>query len=415
MRLISFDIGIRNMAYCIFDTADAADTPTAPAPTISEWTVLNVGEVPTTETPTNTHKCSCMTKPKSTKSAPQSCIHPAKYTDPTNTKYYCMTHAKTSGFLLPKKAHEPAALKKRKAQDLYAFLQPFVAAATTPSTLATTTPPPHPQPFTKKQDALDFAKTYFATHSLNTLDQPTSQNVKEIDLLTIGRNIKTLFDQSPQMAHVTHVIIENQISPLANRMKTIQGMVAQYFIMKNPAIQIEFISSANKLKGLTTTAQIPPKKNRSEPAQAQAHPKTQSKITCRTTPQNTLVPTPPEVTQVISGTPAEPALGPTLGTPPGVPISEQVAVPAPAPFKMDKDKYKQHKSDAIAICRQFLIQNPCMTSGGVGTGAGGVGTGTDAMTSKKRDDLADCFLQGIWYLKSKNIITYAENLKINSI
>jgi len=410
MRLISFDIGIRNMAYCIFDT-----DPTTAHPTISEWTVLNVGEVPTTDTPATTHKCSCMTKPKSAKTAAQSCTHPAKYADPTNTKYYCMTHAKTSGFLLPKKAHEPAALKKRKAQDLYAFLQPFVSTATpdTPAT-PTTPPPPHPHPFTKKQDALDFAKNYFETHSLKPLDQPTSQNVKEIDLLTIGRNIKTLFDQSPQMAQVTHVIIENQISPLANRMKTIQGMVAQYFIMKNPAIQIEFISSANKLKGLTATAQIPPKKNRSEPAQAQAHPQTQPEITCRTSPQNTLTPTPTNVLQVISGTPAEPALGPTLGALPGGPISEQVAVPdpAPAPFKMDKDKYKQHKSDAIAICRQFLIQNPCMTSGGGGVG---VGAGADPMTSRKRDDLADCFLQGIWYLKSKNIITYAENLKINSI
>jgi hypothetical protein len=317
-----------------------------------------------------------------------------------------MTHAKTSGFLLPKKAHEQSSLKKRKAQDLYAFLQPFVAAAATPST----TPTP-PQTFSKKQDALDFAKNYFETHSLKLVDQPTSQNVKEIDLLTIGRNIKTLFDQSPQMARATHVIIENQISPLANRMKTIQGMVAQYFIMKNPAIQIEFISSSNKLKGLTA-AQIPPKKNRSEPAQAQAHQHPQSKITCMTSPQNSLTPTPPNVTQVISGTPAEPALGPTSVIPVD-PISER----PPSKMEMDKQKYKQHKSDAIAICRQFLLQNPCMTSGdgGVGGLGGVVGMGVDPMASRKRDDLADCFLQGIWYLKSKNIITYAENLKINSI
>jgi hypothetical protein len=372
MRLISFDIGIRNMAYCIFDT----DTSAPSTPAISEWTVINVGEV-STGAPTNTHKCSCMTKPKSVKSPTSTqCTHPAKYTDPANTKYYCMTHAKTSGFLLPKKAHEPAALKKRKAQDLYAFLQPFVVAS------APSTTPTPPQTFTKKQDALDFAKTYFETHSLKLVDQPTSQNVKDIDLLTIGRNIKTLFDQSPQMARATHVIIENQISPLANRMKTIQGMVAQYFIMKTPAIQIEFISSSNKLKGLTAaathaTTAVLPKKNRSDLVETQS---------------NTPTPTPPNAPQVNSAMPAEPALGPT---------QEHL------PTKMDKQKYKQHKTDAIAICRQFLIQNPCMTSG-----AGG---GVDLMASRKRDDLADCFLQGIWYLKSRNIITYAENLKINSI
>ena len=44
------------------------------------------------------------------------------------------------------------------------------------------------------------------------------------------------------------VIIENQISPIANRMKTIQGMVSQYFIMRNNCRHIEFISSMNKLK-----------------------------------------------------------------------------------------------------------------------------------------------------------------------
>jgi hypothetical protein len=44
------------------------------------------------------------------------------------------------------------------------------------------------------------------------------------------------------------VIVENQIGPLANKMKTIQGMLSQYFIMKNNHIKIDFISSSNKLK-----------------------------------------------------------------------------------------------------------------------------------------------------------------------
>ena len=45
------------------------------------------------------------------------------------------------------------------------------------------------------------------------------------------------------------VLIENQISPIANRMKTVQGMIAQFFIMKNlTANNIEFVSATNKLK-----------------------------------------------------------------------------------------------------------------------------------------------------------------------
>ena len=46
------------------------------------------------------------------------------------------------------------------------------------------------------------------------------------------------------------VLIENQISPIANKMKTIQGMLAQYFIMNNVNI-IDFVSSSNKLKDFT--------------------------------------------------------------------------------------------------------------------------------------------------------------------
>jgi hypothetical protein len=33
----------------------------------------------------------------------------------------------------------------------------------------------------------------------------------------------------------------------------------------------------------------------------------------------------------------------------------------------------------------------------------------------KKDDLSDCFLQGIWYLRNQNIITYADDLKINIV
>jgi hypothetical protein len=57
--------------------------------------------------------------------------------------------------------------------------------------------------------------------------------------------------------NVDVVVIENQIGPLANRMKMLQGMVMQYWIMKNA--QVVCVSSVNKLKlfysGPTTYAQ----------------------------------------------------------------------------------------------------------------------------------------------------------------
>lgn len=53
------------------------------------------------------------------------------------------------------------------------------------------------------------------------------------------------------------VLIENQIGPLANRMKALQGMVIQYWLMKT--VNVECISACNKLKlfhtGKTTYAE----------------------------------------------------------------------------------------------------------------------------------------------------------------
>ena len=37
--------------------------------------------------------------------------------------------------------------------------------------------------------------------------------------------MKRIFDTLKNLDTLTHIIIENQISPIANRMKTIQGLV----------------------------------------------------------------------------------------------------------------------------------------------------------------------------------------------
>ena len=68
-------------------------------------------------------------------------------------------------------------------------------------------------------------------------------NATKVDLVTIGRNIQHKFDEilSDHLSSIDIIIIENQIGPIANKMKTIQGMISQYFIMKNDNIQIEFI------------------------------------------------------------------------------------------------------------------------------------------------------------------------------
>ena len=75
------------------------------------------------------------------------------------------------------------------------------------------------------------------------------EKASAIDIISLGRNIKYKLDELLQEEEmkINYVVIENQISTLASRMKTIQGMIIQYFILKNIE-NIDVISSQNKLK-----------------------------------------------------------------------------------------------------------------------------------------------------------------------
>ena len=74
-----------------------------------------------------------------------------------------------------------------------------------------------------------------------------TKSASKIDLIELGRNMKANFDILFKDKHIDIVIIENQISRIAMRMKSLQGMIAQYFIDIN-CPDIKFVSSKNKLK-----------------------------------------------------------------------------------------------------------------------------------------------------------------------
>ena len=59
--------------------------------------------------------------------------------------------------------------------------------------------------------------------------------------------MKKKFNKIFENIQVDGVIIENQIGPLAMRMKTLQGMIMQHFIEKNIPL-VEEVSASNKLK-----------------------------------------------------------------------------------------------------------------------------------------------------------------------
>ena len=320
MKLISFDVGIKNMAYCIFDISGQLS--------ISGWNILNLlEEEPITET------CTQIIPGKTKKVPPKPCTKLAKYKK--NGQCYCEKHAKSSTFIVPNKKNSMISLKKLKVDDLIKLghsLFLFMDAENTPKL---------------KKDILEKVGDFYARNSFEPIVKKKAKNATEIDLITIGKNMKDLLNAAENIDDITHVIIENQISPIANRMKTIQGMLAQYFIMKNSDINIDFISSANKLNQFSKGA----------------------KVTTTTTLTNTLVVNP---------------------------------------------DYKQHKKDGLYYCSQILENNQCfnvwkdylLSDKRKGS------HGESLVPLKKADDLADCFLQGIWYLKNRNIITYADDLKI---
>ena len=264
-------------------------------------------------------------EPKALKAEPeaQQEVEPEPKAEPKpNEILYCLIHAKSSGKLIPTKELSSAALKKLKVDELGELCIKHGIQVLTND---------------KKADILAKVVAHFAARTLTPLIATKSKNANQIHLVEIGKRIKTQFDHVFSKYYLTHVILENQISPIAGRMNTIQGMVSQYFIMRDRTDQlaIDFISSAGKLKGF------------------------------------------------VPDTLAKPNEGLTKGS---------------------ENTYKTHKRDGIAFCNQFMSANP------------GLATFRHIIdASTKKDDLADSFLQGIYFMRRENIINYSENLKINIV
>lgn len=89
---------------------------------------------------------------------------------------------------------------------------------------------------------------YCGIHKKKGVELIKKKKAEKENLVSLGKNMKDIFDKLLiDVSGIEIVLIENQISPIANRMKTLQGMIMQYFIMHD-LDKIEMISSQNKLK-----------------------------------------------------------------------------------------------------------------------------------------------------------------------
>jgi hypothetical protein len=145
-----------------------------------------------------------------------------------------LKHAKKEVFLIPKPEQKPSFINKQKIQKLQEIVSYYGIKYENENKL-------------KKTDLSNLINEHIEKISFQSIE---TTNASDVNLFDIGKNIKHHFGNlfSNEVC-IDYVIIENQISPIATRMKTIQGMLVQYFVMSGLKINdIEFISAANKLK-----------------------------------------------------------------------------------------------------------------------------------------------------------------------
>tara|TARA_Y100000816_G_C26098264_1_gene581549 strand:+ start:187 stop:990 length:804 start_codon:yes stop_codon:yes gene_type:complete len=266
MDVLSIDVGIKNLACCSLHVENKNYK-------IDSWDIIDLCE-------TTNEKCLCLNKNN------HICNNKAIYHK--NNIYYCRKHAESSEYIIPSKDLTPSKLKKKKIDDLKELCEKLNVTIISPAL---------------KKNLLLSIQNYIDEKCLEKIENINANN---IDLITIGRKINELLSKKYKKVFDI-VLIENQISPIANRMKTIQGMISQYFIMSD-AKEIEFVSSINKLKD----------------------------------------------------------------------------------FDIGKSSsYSERKKKGISITKGLLKEDISKKI---------------FDESKKKDDLADCFLQGLWYLKNKKLI-----------
>ena len=279
MKILSIDVGIKNLALCIIENNNTGFH-------VKFWDIINLSEE-------RTYYCNCMTQNKKNAKV---CSKLAQYYKDDN--FFCKTHANSSNYKLPTSTINK--YKSLKLEDLKTLCEEYEIQIDK----------------LNKNEIIKSIENYIENFVLNPI---TKLKCNTVNLIDIGKAIRDNLNKLDVfiLTDLDYILIENQISPIANRMNCIQGMISQYFIMKDMN-NILYVSSANKLK----------------------------------------------------------------------------------PFiKNKKTTYNERKKLGVEITRNFLIKNNIDN------------INKDKVLNlfnkhKKRDDLADCFLQGIWFLSQ-----YNENIK----
>jgi hypothetical protein len=219
MSLLSIDVGIKNLALCLLsETKD-----------IILWEVLNISK-----TGEDNYSSKSKTQKKEKEKCSQ-CKNNAKYRK--KDMLYCLKHAKECDLHIPSGDVLPSKIEKMKLTQLKEIVENYSIDT---SSIENTKK--------LKADYISIIKSNILEKIEETQKESnTSQKVSEISLVEISRIMTLKLNRLLEnYQNIEKIIIENQISPIANRMSSIQGMLTQYFIMKNPNQQIQYISAKNQ-------------------------------------------------------------------------------------------------------------------------------------------------------------------------
>ena len=228
MKVLSIDIGIKNLAYVILEVTNANANANLDKNSIVNGSIVN-GSIVNGSQDFKIIKwdvinlCNKFISCSANTCTKQACFH-------KNATFYCKNHTKKTEYSLP--LCNIKTLHKQSVANLSILVEKCDLKLEKPINKAT---------------LISSLEDYLKSTCFEAIETVNANNVNLIDLgISLKNELNELFNNY-DLASIDQIIIENQISPIANRMKSIQGMVAQYFIDCNNH-NIAFISATNKLK-----------------------------------------------------------------------------------------------------------------------------------------------------------------------
>lgn len=251
MKILSFDVGIKNLAICLLKSNDNSSKNKLEKYVskkdnnklnviILDWQLLDLS-------PTVTHKCSCKKK-----NSTELCGLTACYKD-FNNNCYCKRHAKSSEYLIPDTKLNSNQLKRNSLKKLNEIIDLYNIKDT--------------KELKTKDQIIDAIEKYKNNHFLSHIEKDSFKANKD-SLISLCRimtqKLDALYSSNEDLyKDIDIVLIENQIGKIAVRMKSIQGMLTQYFVGRG--IQnIEYVSSMNKLKNFCENKNMNYKERKAE-------------------------------------------------------------------------------------------------------------------------------------------------------